>query len=387
MSAPRASVLGGPSATTALPAAAYAAALAGQAGLTPARLRSLLSRHAPADVWASLVGEAPLDPLLADAARRSPGLAERWRAVARRHSPAVVWERCQSAGVAVHVVHDATYPAVLGLDREAPAVLFSIGDLAALDARRVAVVGTRNATATGRSLAHELGAGLAAAGVAVVSGLARGIDGWAHRGALSAAAAAPVGVVACGLDVVYPREHRRLWADVAEHGLLFAEVPPGTSPEAFRFPLRNRILAALSEVIVVVESRARGGSLLTVNAAERRGIPVMAVPGSPRSPAAEGTNALIVDGAAPVLDVSDVLVALGLSTSRARPVSVDPRTPPEAADQRVLDLFGAEPLDVEQVVALAGRSLPEVALTLARLEVEGWLSRVGGWFERVGVPR
>jgi DNA processing protein len=298
-----------------------------------------------------------------------------------------VWDRCRSAGVTVHVLGDTTYPAVLRIDREAPVVLFSIGDLTALEARRVAIVGTRNATATGRSLAHELGAALAAAGVAVVSGLARGIDGWAHRGALSASAAAPVGVVACGLDVVYPREHRRLWADIAAHGVLLAEVPPGTSPEAFRFPLRNRILAALSEVVVVVESRAKGGSLLTVDAAERRAVPIMAVPGSPRSPAAEGTNALIVDGATPVLDASDVLVALGLSTSRARPFPVDPRLPPERADQHILDLFGADPLDVERVVALTGRSLPDVALALARLEVAGWLTRIGGWFERAGTPK
>jgi DNA processing protein len=372
--------------SAALPPHAFAAALAGQAGLTPARLRSLLRRHRPADVWASLQGDAPLDPVLTEAVRRSPTLPERWRAGARRHPPALVWERCRSAGVTVHVLGDETYPAILAADREAPAVLFSLGDVTALDARRVAVVGTRNATATGRSLAHELGGALAGAGVAVVSGLARGIDGWAHRGALSAAGAGPVGVVACGLDVVYPREHRRLWADVATHGLLLAEVPPGTSPEAFRFPLRNRILAALAEVVVVVESRAKGGSLLTVDAAERRDIPVMAVPGSPRSAASEGTNALIVDGVTPVVDANDVLVALGLSTRRRGPLAADPRTPPDPADHDVLDLFGSDPVDVERVVSLTGRSLPDAALALARLEAAGWLSRVGGWFERLGAP-
>jgi DNA processing protein len=293
-----------------------------------------------------------------------------------------VWARCDATGISVHRLGTPSYPSLLAADREAPAVLFARGDLGALSGRRVAMIGTRNATATGRAVAHELGAGLAAAGVHVVSGLARGVDGWAHRGVLSVAAAAPVGVVACGLDVVYPAEHRRLWAEVAERGLLLAEVPPGTSPEGFRFPLRNRILAAVAELVVVVESRATGGSLVTVDAAERRGVPVMAVPGSLRSPASEGANRLIADGATPVLDVTDVLVALGLSTSRTRPGRVDDRVPPDRGDQLVLDLFGGEPLDLEGVVAASGRALSEAALALARLEASGWLVRTGGWFER-----
>jgi predicted Rossmann fold nucleotide-binding protein DprA/Smf involved in DNA uptake len=110
----------------------------------------------------------------------------------------------------------------------------------------------------------------------------------------------------------------------------------------------------------------------------------MAVPGSPRSLASAGTNALIVDGAAPVLDPDDVLMALGLSTGRSGSAPADPRTPPDRGDQEILDLFGADPLDVEQVVALTDRSLADVAVALARLETAGWLSRVGGWFERLG---
>ena len=311
-----------------------------------------------------------------------------WRAAARRQPPAVVWERCQHAGIAVHLLGQPSYPSVLAADREAPAVLFARGHLDALDGRRVAVVGTRNATAAGRSIARDLGAGLAEAGVRVVSGLARGIDGCAHRGALSAAGAPPVGVVACGLDVVYPAEHRRLWEDVAEHGLLLGEVPPGTRPDAFRFPLRNRVLAALAELVVVVESRATGGSLVTVDAAERRGVPVMAVPGSPLSPAAEGTNRLLVDGAIPVIDITDVLVALGLSTGRRTGPASEERAAPVAPDRQVLDLFVGEPLDLERVVAESGRPLAEAALSLARLETAGWLVRTGGWFERVpGVVR
>jgi DNA processing protein len=195
-------------------------------------------------------------------------------------------------------------------------------------------------------------------------------------------------VVACGLDVVYPAEHRQLWHDVADHGLLLSEVPPGTTPEAFRFPLRNRILAALAEVVVVVESRVTGGSLVTVEAATRRGIPILAVPGSPRSPAADGTNRLLVDGAVPVIDVTDVLVALGLSTSRAGPPAAPEREAPTAEDQEILDLFAGEPLDLERVMAASGRPLVDAALALARLEIAGWLAASGGWFERLpgGAP-
>jgi len=376
-----------PEAST-LPPEAYAAALAGLPLMSPWRLRSLLRRRQPEAAWASVAGTAPLDPVLAAAAKTNAKLVPTLRAAARSRPPEAVWERCRRTGVAVHLLGQATYPAVLAVDREAPAVLFSRGDLAVLDGRRAAVIGTRNATATGRAIAHELGAGLAAASVRVVSGLARGIDGWAHRGVLTAAAAPPVGVVACGLDVVYPAEHRQLWHDVADHGLLLSEVPPGTTPEAFRFPLRNRILAALAEVVVVVESRVTGGSLVTVEAATRRGIPILAVPGSPRSPAADGTNRLLVDGAVPVIDVTDVLVALGLSTSRAGPPAAPEREAPTAEDQEILDLFAGEPLDLERVMAASGRPLVDAALALARLEIAGWLAASGGWFERLpgGAP-
>jgi DNA processing protein len=365
-----------------LPPEAYAAALAGLPLMWPSRLRTLLRRLRPRAAWSSVLGDAPLDKVLADAVRRRPDTLEEMRGAARRRPPESVWERCQRAGVAVHLLGQPGYPSILAADREAPAVLFVRGELEALHGRRVAVIGTRNATATGRAIAQDLGAGLASADVRVVSGLARGIDGWAHRGALSADAAPPVGVVACGLDVVYPSEHRQLWEDVARHGLLVSEVPPGTSPDAFRFPLRNRILAALAELVVVVESRVTGGSLVTVDAAVRRGIPVLAVPGSPRSPAAEGTNRLLVDGATPVLDVTDVLVALGLSTGRVAGPEVTLRPAPAPSDQAVLDVFAGEPLDLERVIAVSGRPMAEAALALARLEMAGWLVSTGGWFER-----
>ena len=200
-------------------------------------------------------------------------------------------------GIDAVTARDPEFPAVLRHDPQPPAVLFVRGDLAALDARRVGIVGTRNATQTGRDIAFELGTALAEAGVAVVSGLAKGIDGAAHRGVLGVDGGRPVAVVGNGPDAPYPRVHAALWAEVCARGVLLSEWPPGTAPEPFRFPLRNRILAALSEVLVVVESRERGGSLITAQAAIERSVDVMAVPGSVRNRAAAGTNQLLRDGA------------------------------------------------------------------------------------------
>ena len=285
----------------------------------------------------------------------------------------------------MHVLERAGYPGELAADPFPPAVLFARGDLATLARRTVAIVGTRHATVGGMEVAARLGHDLADAGVCVVSGLAKGIDGAAHRGALAAGGGAPpAGVVGSGLDVVYPRSNRGLWEEVAERGLLCAEVPPGTPPAAHRFPARNRILAGLAEVVVVVESRVKGGSLLTVEEAGRRGIPVMAVPGSVRSPASEGTNLLLVDGVAPVLDALDVMVTLGLEARPAQRRRRDRRPRPEPADRALLDLFGADALTLDTVVLRSGRSLPDVAVGLGRLEAGGWIARAGGWFEPVG---
>ena len=164
--------------------------------------------------------------------------------------------------------------------------------------------------------------------------------------------------------------------------MLCAEVPPGTAPSAHRFPARNRILAGLAEVLVVVESRFRGGSLLTVEEANRRGVPVLAVPGSVRSPASEGTNLLLVDGAAPAIDALDVLIALGLEQRPAHRRRPDRRPAPEPADRALLDLFGTDALTLDTLVLRADRSLPDVALALGRLEGAGWITRAGAWFER-----
>jgi DNA processing protein len=197
-----------------------------------------------------------------------------------------------------------------------------------------------------------------------------------------AGGARPIGVVGCGLDVVYPARHRELWSAIGSKGLMISEAPLGARPEAWRFPARNRIIAALADVVVVVESHAVGGSLHTVTEAERRDIPVLAAPGSVRSAAAAGTNQLLAEGCHPVRDTTDILVALGL-TPAARRGPVDHRPTPDATGDVVLRAFDWEPATLEHLAVRTGLSLSELAVTLETLVTDGWVEPLGGWYERV----
>jgi DNA processing protein len=365
-----------------------AAALASLSGVGPARLRTLVVSLGAHDAWRTVRGELPARDHIA-ALLHDGDLGRLWR---REATPELL-ERTASAlhtgNMRALLIDDPEYPSALRGDHAAPAVLFARGTLAVCAARRVGIIGTRAASAAGRHFARRLGTQLAKAGVAVVSGLARGIDAAAHRGVLEPtdtpptghpSSGAPIGVVASGLDVVYPREHSALWHDVASRGVLLSESPPGCKPDAFRFPLRNRILAALSEVLVVVESRAGGGSMITVEEAAKRSITVMAVPGSPHVATSEGANLLLTQGCAPVCNVDDILVALGLDHRRTQIVS-DPRPKPTAADRRVVDALLARPLTFDDLVASLDARAIDVALSLGRLEAGGWVTCTAGWWE------
>ncbi|MDA8356015.1 MAG: DNA-protecting protein DprA [Actinomycetota bacterium] len=316
------------SASDRLPAGAFAASLASLNGIGSDRLRNLLAQGSVTDVWQSIVEGHPDDQ---DGS---------WRRQARRLDVASVWHAHRAHGIDVLTIDDARYPTDLASDSDAPPVLFIRGTFPWSDGRpRVAVVGTRSATRYGLGIAAQLGADLTAAHVATVSGLALGIDGAAHEGAVAAwtasagTAARPIGVVAGGLDRPYPQAHSRLWERVARAGALLSESPVGAPTPPWRFPMRNRLIAALSDVVVVVESHLRGGALSTALAADRRGIPVGAVPGSVRSPASAGTNGLIADGCFVVRDVTDVLVAVELARAHDMAVRTrhDPRLPPARA--------------------------------------------------------
>lgn len=376
-----------------------AALLAGLPMMWPNRLSVLLDAWEPAEAWARATsGRADRlllpdgSPLLAPGGSPDPGaVLTAWRAAASGADPQQALQRHTVSGIEVVLRDDPRYPSSLAHDIEPPAVLFVRGDLGALDAPRVAIVGTRRCTGVGAGVARELGRELSAAGVVVVSGLALGIDGAAHRGVLDTTAsgqggAPPVGVVGSGLDCVYPARHKELWEAVGSSGVLLGEAPAGARPSAWRFPARNRMIAALADVAVVVESHAAGGSLLTVGEAERRDVPVLAVPGSVRSPAATGTNQLIADGCHPVCEARDVLIALGLTPAGRRGAAKDARPKPSDDEQRVLEAFSWEPATLEQLAVRSGLDLPTLAVALEKLLTARWISAQGGWYERV-VPQ
>ena len=237
--------------------------------------------------------------------------AERGRRVAdaREHAARAV-ERAASAKIAALPWFHPTYPALLREIVDPPIVLWLVGAAACLSEPAVAIVGSRRATPAGIAVARRIGRGLAEAGLVVVSGLARGIDGAAHQGALDAGGRT-VAILGCGADVVYPPEHASLAKRVAEAGALVSEFPPCTPPLPRHFPLRNRIISGLSRAVVVIEASDRSGSLITARAALDQGRDVLAVPGNVASGRYSGCHALIKDGAPLVETVEDVLNELG----------------------------------------------------------------------------
>ncbi len=373
-------------------APACAAALLGLPGMTPVRLARLLDGLGPPVAWAAVrAGTHPGDP------------DRRFTDASQSVEPDEVARRYSGAGVAVLLPGSSGYPAALVGDPGAPAVLCASGDPTVLEARpAVAVVGTRSATPYGARVASDLGRCLAGAGVVVVSGLARGIDAAAHSGALAAGpgAAPPVAVVGTGLDVPYPKENGALWRRVAGSGAVLSEAALGTVARPRAFPARNRIIAALSDVVVVVESHRGGGSLYTAEAAARRSIPVCAVPGSVYSRASVGTNELLVDGCAPVRDVDDVLAAVALArqgrgmtgptptVSTSRPPGRVAGAPADAGpsdrvQRSVWEAVDDVPTSVETVLLRTDLSLAALTAAGEELVERGLLTAGAGWWSRV----
>lgn len=359
----------------------HAAALASLPRATPRRLERLLRKQDPAKIWKKVeTGEMPKWVAGED-------LHDVWRDHARGTDLAAVANQLESLDAWVTTPSSVQHPLAVTHDIDPAPILFRRGRVPDPTAPAVAIVGTRRCTPTGRSVAMELGSGLAAAGVTVVSGLALGVDGAAHRGALAADTAPVVGVVGSGLDVVYPRGNRDLWEAVAETGTLLGEAPLGADPEGWRFPARNRLLAALADVVVVVESKRAGGSMHTVEEAIRREVTVMAVPGSVRNPAAEGTNLLLSEGCAPACSTEDVLVALGLATGGTMlsriAAGLDPvpgRVEIESLDglqKKLFDLLDDGPVSLDTLVLRAGATAPEVLVAVEGLERLGLLARDG----------
>lgn len=369
-----------------------AAALADLPGMGPRRLAAMLFDRSPDAAWQILATGAELPPELGNVSNSKNDLLSTWRRIASRVDPLETLERYRSAGVGVWS-RFGNYPTRLIDDEYAPAVAFYQGNAGAFLVPTVAIIGTRHCTTEGRSLARMFGAELAEAGVAVVSGLALGIDGAAHQGALSAAfGAPPIGVVGSGLDVVYPKRHNQLWVDVRTHGLLISESPLGATPEPWRFPARNRIIAGLADLVLVVESHDSGGSLLTVDQAIERDVPIMAVPGPIRSLASKGTNRLLSEVAIPACSTQDVLDALRWNASVLSPSEEDCESQdmgqlthlvePDVSDLPVLAAVGFTSTSTDEILQRTCLPLGEVAVALTRLQAIGLVVGEAGWWYR-----
>jgi len=273
--------------------------------------------------------------------------------------------------------HGAGYPAHLGDLPGAPDVLLARGSLPARPG--VAIVGTRRCTRYGLALARAYGRACGGAGWPVVSGLARGADAQAHRGVVDAGGVG-VAVMGCGPDVVYPPEHRALLGDLlARGGAVVTEYPPGTRPEPWRFPPRNRIIAGLAAAVVVVEAAETGGALITAGAALEQGRHVFAVPGDVERETSRGCNLLIRDGATPVLDPEDLVASLSLLLGPPPKVPPPPSTVEvEESARALLAALPAAGAPIEDAAAATGMSAREALAVLSRLEVAGLVRREGG---------
>jgi DNA processing protein len=292
--------------------------------------------------------------------------------------------RLAAGGFTGLCTHAAAYPPLLRELSDPPAVLFALGRDDGFDLLRdepaVAVVGTRAASPYGTEVAYAIGRGLGASGVPVVSGLALGIDGTAHRGCLDGHGV-PVAVVACGPNVVYPRRHRGLHERVRAAGLVLSELPPGTEPYRWSFPARNRIMAGLARMTLVVEAADPSGSLITADFAKDLGRCVAAVPGRVTSRVATGTNNLLKDGAAAIRGTEDVLDELFGVGVRVAPEPTTSAAEPDDPLLRAVLQAADTGASVEAIARVTGRTAAATRAALGRLEAEGYLVRrdLGGW--------
>lgn len=333
------------------------------------------------------VGRVPVTDEHLTAVADSLGLSTgRWAVFmkeARARAPALA-AGARNAGAALVPYWHPAYPQWLWETPDPPVALWVRGDLAALCGPLIALVGSRAATPAGLMAARRLAREVAEAGLGVVSGLARGVDGAAHEGALEAGVT--VAVLGCGVDVVYPRNHGALAERIPRSGALVSELPAGTPPLARHFPLRNRIISGLARAVVVVEASARSGSLITARLALEQGRDVLAVPGGVLSGQYRGCHALIKDGARLVETVEDILDEVGWRRPGASGDRAGARAPDAAGPLERLLAVG-EPADVEDLAARSGLAVPELLARLMDLELAGRVTRIaGGRFVRLDGP-
>lgn len=280
----------------------------------------------------------------------------------------------RSDGIGIVTIDDDDYPLLLRQIHLPPPVLFVRGSFADDDTDAVAVVGTRQISPYGRAMADEVATGLAQAGVAVVSGLAVGVDGVAHQAALEAGGRT-IAVMGSGLRNIYPREHRRLAERIAEHGAVISDYPPDTKPDARNFPARNRLISGLSRGVVVIEAPEKSGALITVDFAADQGRDVFAVPG-PVGSKSDGCNRLIRTGAGLVRSARDVLDDLGIGKTPEQR-AVQQELPLGESERRILGVLSGEPHHINDLCEAANLPMADVSGLLLMLELQGLVVNVG----------
>lgn len=330
--------------------------------------------------WLALQSALHLEPVRASqllartrdpvATMRAAGRSTRLHAASlARHQ-----EVLAKLGVLVLPLPAPGYPESLRVLTDAPPVLLVRGTPAALLGRSVAIVGARAPSVYGLQVARDLAGALARAGVIVVSGLARGVDAAAHRAALEAGGLT-VAFSACGPDRIYPREHASLADEISARGAVVTEMPVGTPPLPHYFPLRNRLIAGLAELVVVVEGRLRSGSLITARRALDQGRDVMAVPGPIQAPTSQGPNRLLREGASPVTRVEDVFETLGLPVPGPVPAVAGRASVASSLARRVLGILQRSPCTRDELSARLQQPAGPLALALAELELAGRVTR------------
>ena len=304
-------------------------------------------------------------------------LAEHWRdqpdkGPTLRTRAAAALRRAQEHGIAAVPWSDAQYPAALMTIADPPPVIWIRGVIDALSSHAVAIVGSRAGSPYALAVAERLAEDLASRGVIVVSGLARGVDSAAHRGALKSGTT--VAVLGSGVDVLYPPEHAPLAREIEKQGAVISELVPGTPPQQWFFPLRNRIISGLSRAVVVIEAGQKSGSLITARCALEQGRDVLAVPGNVLSGRNRGAHALLRDGATIVESADDILEELDLGTAARRRTCGG--APP--ADPVLACLTPGEPSDLDEIAERSGLSPSKLLPRLFELELQGSVARIGG---------
>jgi len=343
-------------------------------------LRLVRAWHSPEAVLRTSRDEliqSGCSPQLADAIRRGPDSSA--CRILERELKAI-----ESGHIEVRSVLDPAYPTRLKMIADPPPLLYITGTLTEQDELAVAIVGARRATAAGRAMTEELSHDLARAGMTVVSGLARGVDAAAHRGAL-AAQGRTIAVLGCGIDRTYPPEHERLRRQIEERGAILSEVPMGAPPHSHHFPRRNRIISGLSLGVIVTEAAIGSGSLITARLAAEQGREVFAVPGFVKEDTSRGTNALLKEGAALIERAQDVIDAVLPQLEPVLRMSLQPSREKNAGGdqlgkegQRVYDALSYDPLTVDDVIVTTGLSVSTVMASLLSLELRQRVRQLPG---------